>query len=123
VVDGGRRGATIRALFVALIVMVGLTGCAELWAVHSYGSLNPLVVPSQVNAYGRDYHQSQFKPSTRAEVLAAYPDGIDILEAAIGAWPFVAPWDRSITGYSTPTVVWLHVGPDAYRAYELSGGP
>ena len=52
-----------------------------------------------------------------------YPAGIDILEPAIGAWPFVPPWVGSVTGPGTPTVVFLHIGPDMYQAYALSGGP
>jgi hypothetical protein len=111
-------------LFIAVIILTGVSGCAELWAVHTYGSLDPLIVPTKLNVFGRDYRAGDSGPSTREQVLATRGgDPVDILEPAIGAWPFVPPWVGSVTGYATPTTVWLHVGPDAYQRFGLVGGP
>lgn len=107
-----------------IIIALGVPILGALWLRHTYGTLDPLTVPPKISAFGRDYRASENGSSTRAQVLATRGgDPVDILEPAIGTWPFVPPWVGSATGFGTPTVVWLRVGPDAYQAYELSGGP
>ena len=118
------REATLRAIGITVVVAIGVVFLLGLWVRHTYGTLDPLVPPPKLNVFGRDYRSSQNKPSTRAGVPATRGgDPADIFEPVIGAWPFVPLWVGSATGYATPTVVWLHVGPDAYQAYSLSGGP
>lgn len=98
-----------------------------MWVGHAYGTLDPLVPPPKLGLFGGDFRLSEGDVRTRAEVVATHPDGtgVDILEPAIGAWPLIAPWTGSAVQpeFDMPTVVWLRVGPDAYQAYALSGGP
>ena len=114
----------LRAIGITFVIMIGIAFVAGLWAGHTYGTLDPLVPPPKLNVFGRDFRISTQPTIGRVQVDATRGgQPVDILEAAIGAWPFVPPWVGSAGGSGTPTVVWLRVGPDAYQAYELSGGP
>src|SRR6478672_9945809 len=108
----------MRAIRLVVGIAIGIATLLGLWAGDTYGTLAPLVPPPQLNIFGRDYRTSAQPTSSRAEVDASH-DGmpVDILEAAIGAWPFVPPWVSPAGGSGTPTVIWLRVGPDAYAAY------
>ena len=69
---------------------------AGLWVGHTYGTLDPLVPPPKLNVFGRDYH---LELRTGPEHSGGGPRDtgggpVDILEPAIGAWPFVPPLGR-----------------------------
>jgi hypothetical protein len=119
---GPRAQVLLIAVFVLLAIAVG----GALWLRHTYGTLDPTVPPPQVSAFGRDFRVGTLPDQSLAAVMATRTDGvgIDVLEPVIGAWPFVPFWVSSAVGPPfTPMVVWLHVGPDAYREYTIVGGP
>ncbi len=83
------REATLRAIGITVVVAIGVVFLLGLWVGHTYGTLYPLVPPPKLNVFGRDYRPRRNQPKTRAGVLATTRgDPVDILEPAVGAWPF-----------------------------------
>lgn len=104
------------AVIIGSLLVVALLGSG--WALYTYGSLDPSVLPQRMHVFAGVYR-------TQGEVEHGLRDPRTVvLEPGIGQWPLVMPWDRpDMPAGATPTVVWLRTGSDAYVAYELSGGP
>lgn len=126
-----RREDVLLGLLVAnFIVSVGIAGSFAMIA-HQFepqGSLFGL--PMRIWTCGRSYRTDPSNTSvwTRAQIDAQIAPGLApvVFEPVIGQIPLFAPLAgrRDYGGFQVcDKVVYLHVGPDAYRAYSLLGGP
>ena len=84
--------------------------------------------PTHIAACGRDYMRGTGGTWTRAQVDESLAPGLTptVFEPVIGEIPLFAPLSgtRDFNGFQVcDTVVFLHVGPDAYEAFAMQGGP
>lgn len=115
---------TLRIRVIAAVVVLAMAGMSAVWIRHTWGTLVPwLDVPSKLNVFGRDY-RGPGAPETRAALAATYPDTCLDFIVPPPLWiPLLLPANPCGRHDVVPTIVWLQVGPDDFRAYGLSGGP
>ena len=124
-----RRGDMLAGavvLFVAFCVLVTATTFFIEHELRPTGSF--FGVPGRLDfpLCGRSYLLGQGDDWTMARIGGPTTPGYGppILEPTIGKIPllglFSCPMTRDGFYY---TVIWLHVGPDDYKAYALEGGP
>ncbi len=126
-----RRGDLLLGLLVALVGMGAVIGGSALAMALTFepqGSL--LGLPTRIPTCGRDYRTDPTSAAvwTRAQIEMQITPGSTpvILEPTLGQIPLSAPFAGGQTsgGVETcPTLVYLHIGPDAYRSYAAFGGP
>ena len=126
-----RRADILLGVLVAVLVMGVVMTAAAVLIVREFepqGSL--LGLPARIPTCGREYRDNPSSRSTwtRAEVeMQAAPGHVPVIfEPVIGQIPLLAPFagGQSAGGAQgcDTTLVYLRVGPDAYRSYALQGG-
>ncbi len=89
----------------------------------------PFGIPHRIPTCGRSYLGGQGSISIEQIQSTITPGASPVVfEPVLGMLPLWAPFDASRVRLDTggevcTTVVFLHVGPDAYAAYGLEGGP
>lgn len=119
------RAAGIAA--VAVLVLAALVAVALI--ERNFEPRGGFGRPQRIPACGRSYRGGE-ATFTLAQIRAAInPGGSPVIfEPVVGELPLTAPFEdhrvRLASGETVcDTVVYLHVGPDAYAGYDLEGGP
>ena len=121
-------GATVLLIGASTTIPRGLV------AIHNratFGTFDTTGAPPRVDYCGRRYYPgSKTETRTQVEALLALNGlrGLTRIDTAPSGMPIVArvmpPQVRAQYHTNVCTMeVWVQTGPDAYRAYGLSGGP
>ena len=116
-------GIIVAAFVVSVLILVALVLVAQWFEPDGF-----LGRPGRIQACGREYQLGAGRVWTRDDIDAAVAQGAgaEVFEPVLGQLPLLAPLTGKIrfNGFEVcDTLVWLHVGPNAYLAYALEGGP
>jgi hypothetical protein len=124
------RERTLLGLVIAIVV-AGVVFCGSVIEIeHVFqpeGSLfgRPMRIPSCGRSYGTGPDVTTLYTWAQIEAVAAPGFAPVVVEPVIGQIPLFAPFtsqQHPAAAQVCDTVIYLHVGPDAYAAYGLQGG-
>lgn len=124
-----REDLALAAVLAVVVVGVGLLGSVILIQKEFDPRGGLFGIPHRIPTCGRSYVGGDGTTSLE-QIEATITPGYSpvLLEPVLGMLPLWAPFEtkrvRLDTGEEVcDTVVFLHVGPDAYASYGLEGGP